>query len=274
MNIGIIGYGNIGRLLCESFLERGLLKPEHLIIHTRSPKKLEIINKYPSIQITHTPEELAQRADLLFLCVKPLEIGAVMAQISDHLHGTHLVSTAASIEIRDLEAYYDAKITKIIPTLTSQVKVGMTLVCHNQHVKEVDIAALYKLLQALGDIKRIEEDDFEAAADLTSCAPGLIASMFDEFVASGVRHSRLTREEAEEMVITTLYGTVKLLYEQKMRFDELVTKVATKGGITQEGVNVLRSGLPAVFDEVFERTLEKHHLIKAMSRQNKPIGAK
>ncbi|GAB6275056.1 MAG: hypothetical protein STSR0004_19210 [Peptococcaceae bacterium] len=64
------------------------------------------------------------------------------------------------------------------------------------------------------------------------------------------------------MVINTLYGTAKLLYEKSMKFDDVVTRVATKGGITQEGVKVLEDKLPEIFNEVFKVTLAKHEMIK------------
>jgi pyrroline-5-carboxylate reductase len=49
-----------------------------------------------------------------------------------------------------------------------------------------------------------------------------------------------------------------------MEFFELIDRVATKGGITEEGVKVLNRHLPAVFDEVFEKTLAKHETVKEM----------
>jgi len=47
-----------------------------------------------------------------------------------------------------------------------------------------------------------------------------------------------------------------------LTFEDIIEKVATKGGITEEGVKVLESYLPKIFDEVFEKTLEKRKLIK------------
>lgn len=42
-----------------------------------------------------------------------------------------------------------------------------------------------------------------------------------------------------------------------MSFEEVMTRVATKGGITEEGVKVLNVGLPKIFDELFQETLAK-----------------
>ncbi len=39
-----------------------------------------------------------------------------------------------------------------------------------------------------------------------------------------------------------------------------------KGGITEEGIKVLRVGLPDVFDQMFRSTLDKHEKGKAAIR--------
>jgi pyrroline-5-carboxylate reductase len=66
------------------------------------------------------------------------------------------------------------------------------------------------------------------------------------------------------MVLSTLCGTAKLIQERNMNFSEMISRVATKGGITEEGVNVLNKDLPAIFNNVFTRTLTKHEQVKKM----------
>ena len=46
-----------------------------------------------------------------------------------------------------------------------------------------------------------------------------------------------------------------------MGFDEAIARVATPGGITEEGVKVFRDRLPQVFGEMFEKTLEKRQAV-------------
>ena len=41
--IGIIGFGTIGKLFLEKFLDSGLLAPEDIFVSNRSPSKLEKI---------------------------------------------------------------------------------------------------------------------------------------------------------------------------------------------------------------------------------------
>lgn len=63
--------------------------------------------------------------------------------------------------------------------------------------------------------------------------------------------------------LKTLSGTAKLLKNSDMNFEEVVSRVATKDGITEVGARVIRSGLPALFDDVFRSTPGKHAERKA-----------
>ena len=63
------------------------------------------------------------------------------------------------------------------------------------------------------------------------------------------------------LVHKTLAGTARILDDEKTGFGTLVVRVATKGGITKEGVRVLEARLPVVFDEVFHATTETRRVV-------------
>ncbi|HEY8390812.1 MAG TPA: pyrroline-5-carboxylate reductase dimerization domain-containing protein [Clostridia bacterium] len=46
-----------------------------------------------------------------------------------------------------------------------------------------------------------------------------------------------------------------------MNFQDVISRVATKGGITEEGIKVFEKTLPQVFDEMFEQTLNRRKII-------------
>lgn len=271
--VGFIGYGSMGRMLVKGFVKSGALDPERMLICTRTEARLAGLPE--GVKTTGSNEELAQRCTHLFICVKPLEVKGVLDQIAQFFpQDAHLISIAACVTIGDLENVFPGKITKVIPSLTSEVGSGVSLICHNGQVGKQDAEYINNLFASISRVQSIREENFEVAADLTSCAPGLIAAIFQEFAAAGTRHSSLTPEEAEAMVVSTLDGTAKLLADKQLGFTETICRVATKGGITEEGVKVLRGGLPAVFDEVFSRTLDKHETVKARVREQFCSGRK
>ena len=64
------------------------------------------------------------------------------------------------------------------------------------------------------------------------------------------------------MVLETLLGTALTLCSGDVSFETLKSKVATKGGISEQGLAVLDQELPRLFDRVLEATTTKHEAVK------------
>jgi len=268
---GFIGYGSMGSMLINGFLKSGVLASEDTVVSNRTLAKIEnLVHKWKGITITTDNRKVARESDLLFVCVRPLDVLHVLHEIKDDLtNSTHLVSIAGCVTINDIESQFPGQVTKVIPSVTSEVREGISLVCHNPKVTEERIESLEKLLGAISRVVHVRENDFEVAADFTSCAPGMIAAIFDCFVKAGLKHTEIESDVAQRLVVSTLLGTAKLMTEKEIGFSELIGRVATKGGITEEGVKVLKNHLPAVLDEVFFKTLSKHGVVKEMIKKQK-----
>jgi len=268
---GFIGYGSMGGMLINGFVSTGALAPEEIVISNRTMSKIEnLAERWSGISLTTDNRKAAKESDLLFVCVRPLDVLAVLDEIKGYLSDSaHLVSTAACVTINDIESRFPGQVSKVIPSVTAEVREGISLICHNPKVTKEEIERLEKLLGAISKVLHISENEFEVAADLTSCAPGMIAAIFDSFVKAGLKHSGLSPDIAQKMITATLFGTSKLLAEKGTGFQDLIGRVATKGGITEEGVKVLNKHLPAAFDEVFQKTLSKHELVKGMIKDQR-----
>jgi len=271
---GFIGYGSMGRMLINGFLKSGILSPKETVISNRTMAKIEnLAQEWQGITLTTDNRKAAGESDLLFICVRPLDVLPVLREIKSDLKGsTHLVSIAGCVTINDIESQFPGQVTKVIPSVTSEVGEGISLVCHNPKVTGYGIEGIEKLLGAISRVVHVRENDFEVAADFTSCAPGMIAAIFDCFVRAGLKHTEIESDAAQKLIIATLFGTAKVMTEKGIGFSGLIERVATKGGITEEGVKVLNNHLPAVFDEVFFKTLSKHGVVKEMIKKQRDIN--
>lgn len=70
-------------------------------------------------------------------------LGELVGSISPD---THLISIAGSVEIRDIETLVKCKVSKLIPTITSEISAGVSLICHNSLVNFEDQKFIEKLL--------------------------------------------------------------------------------------------------------------------------------
>jgi pyrroline-5-carboxylate reductase len=264
MNTGFIGYGSMGSMFIKGFIESGMLSQEQIIVTRKDKSKLgEITKIWPRVNTTASVAEVIEMSQIIFICIKPMDYGEFLHEVKTHIRpDQHVVSTAGSVALARLDQILGCKITKVCPTITSDVNGGITLICHNNKVTDTDAEYIEALFGSISKVLCIGEESFGFASELTSCGPGLIAAIFKEMVKAGLRHiNSFTEAETTDMVEQTLYGTARLLAEEKMSFDSIVQRVATKGGITEEGVKVLEKGLPSVFEEMFTKTMEKQILV-------------
>ena len=267
---GFIGYGSMGNMIIDGFLSSGVVKPDEIIISNRTKIKLnEIKWKYPQIEITDNNRYLAGKCSKIFIFTGTPAVKEVTEEMKDELsQNSHIIYIAAALTIENVKSVFPGKISKVIPSLTSKVNEGISLICHDEKVTEKDAKFVNDLFSSISDVKIVEEKDFEAGANLTSCSPAFIAEIFMKFAQAGVENSDFTSEEVEDMVIKTLYGTAKLIYEGNMSFKEVISRVATKGGITEEGVKILEKELPGTFDELSKTTLAKNKKIREELNNN------
>ncbi|MNJ45884.1 pyrroline-5-carboxylate reductase [compost metagenome] len=174
----------------------------------------------------------------------------------------HIVSVAASVEFHNMESLSTCKITRVIPSITSEIREGVTLMAHNSKVDEDSAKQVEYWFSTLGEVRLIQESDFEVGADLTSCAPGLFSAILHHYIEAGMRYSQFTRSDTEAMVLNTFKATLHLLIEKEWTLSEMISRVATTGGITEEGINALNRSLPDAFNEMFMATLNKHQVLK------------
>jgi pyrroline-5-carboxylate reductase len=258
--IGIIGYGSMGKIILLKFAQSNLVDETNLFIANRTFEKIMDLSKtYPKINICKSNIELAKNVDILFICVKPLEIKIVLMEIINYLkNNCHIISLNGSVLFHQLEQIcVNMKISKIIPSVTAEINQSVTLVCHNDLVEDGNKNYLNKLLECFGTVVEIPEIEIGMGSELTSCMPGFIGAIFKVITNEAEKHTSINKNDIVKMVIETMYGTGKLLLEKGITFDNLITRVATKGGITEEGTKVIEEKLPEIINEMFEKTLEK-----------------
>lgn len=105
-------------------------------------------------------------------------------------------------------------VSRVIPAITSEAEAGISLVVHSEALAAEKKEHLNELLSVFSRVREIKESNVDAASNLTSSAPGFIAAIFEELALSAVRNSSLSKEEAFDFLIHSLYGTGKLLIEK------------------------------------------------------------
>ena len=255
MKIGIIGYGSMGKMLLWKFSANGKIAKEDLFVANRTPgKALEA----EDIAVVCDSAYLAANSDIVFVCVRPTDMKAVLSDISNTLKDDALlVILNGSITFDMIKKVVDRKTAKVIPSLTAEIDRSQTIVCYNDLVSDNDKAVLCGLLSSIGEVIELPENEVGMGSELVSCMPGFIASIFDVICTSAEAHTSIPKDQVVKMVLKTMTATGELMIRNDLSFNDVVTRVATPGGITEEGTRVIYDMFPEASDEMFNKTLAK-----------------
>ncbi len=261
--IAIIGYGSMGKMLLEKIIGAKIIPENHIYVSNRTIEKIKILKERYNIHICDTNVEAAKNTDLIFLCIRPTDIKTVLEEILTIINKkTHIISLNGSIRFEQLEKIAtENKISKVIPSVTAEINESQTLVCHNKKVTEKDKKPLMKILKSFGDIIELPEEEMGMGAELVSCMPGFIAALFNEIKKEAQKRTTITEHQIIAMLAHTMVGTGRLILEKNMTFEAVIERVATKGGITEEGTKIIERDFPEIAKNIFNRTLEKRKII-------------
>ena len=264
MRVGIIGYGSMGKMLLWKFSEAGNIVRQDLLVSNRTEAKLEEAKGIAQIV---SNKELASSSDIVFICVRPVDLKSVLEEIRDTINpDALLVSLNGSVSFGTIRKVIDVKTAKVIPSLTAEIGRSQTLVCFDERV--TDKSVLKDLLSSIGDVIELPENEMGMGSELVSCMPGFIASIFDVICRAAEGHTSIPKEQIVKMVLSTMSATGDLMLQKGMSFEDVVARVATKGGITEEGTKVVYEGFPETADLLFEKTLEKRRLTTEIAEKS------
>ena len=231
MKVGLIGYGSMGKMLTGKFAASGKLREGSILVSSRTKEKLKMLPA--GVHACGDNAELAAQADILFLCVKPGDLKGILEEIRPVLkQDALLVSLNGSVSFALLERIADRKIAKVIPSVTAEISRSQTLVCYNSLVEEKDKALLKGLLECFGEIIELPEHEMGMGSELVSCMPGFIASILDVICHSATGHTEIPAGQVIHMALKTMTATGEFMLENGSFFGEIVSRVATPGGIT------------------------------------------
>ncbi|WP_407463025.1 pyrroline-5-carboxylate reductase family protein [Methanobrevibacter sp.] len=293
MKIGVIGYGNMGSMIVNNILKLNLLlEDEELIVSNRHLNKFEsLIEEYPdeNLNITSDNTEIAKSCEKILISVETPQFKEVMDEIAPCLNeNTHIIYTCAGLNFNHIKSFYDGKLSLVIPTLASTVtsnnaisslsrRKGVTLVKHNSKVELQERLFVEDLFNEFSYVKKIdnpiyfnEEEDnlhptdneLEISTILTSCAPAFLAIMIEKLAQTSSELAKVSKDEAEDMILKTIIGTALLKEDQALSNEEIINKVATKKGITQEGVDLLDKKLNKIDRELVKCLLNRFDEVK------------
>ncbi|MCJ2183921.1 NAD(P)-binding domain-containing protein [Novosphingobium sp. 1949] len=233
-SILIFGCGNMAGAMLEGWLAGGV-PASTFTVYNRTPKPVpegvEQVNAVPQGRVF----------DAVMIGVKPQVLGSVVDQI-EPLAGpeTTVFSILAGNELASLAAQFPraGAILRIMPNLAcalgkSPIALGA------QGLGAADLEAVTTLMAPLGTPEWMEsEDQFHAVTALAGSGPAYVYRFIDA-LATGAAELGIEPAKAQRLATAMVEGAAALASASPLSAGQLADKVASPGGTTRAGMNVL-----------------------------------
>lgn len=253
MTYGFIGCGNMGGAVARAVC-RGA-GAQQVVLANRTAAKAQTL----AAELGCTAADnaaVAQRCDVIFLCVKPQMMAAMLGDIAPLLAARitpfTLVSMAAGLSIARIRemAGGDYPMVRMMPNTPVALGAGMTQYC-SDGVAPAVIEVLLAALAPSGRLDGVDEGQMDAASCVSGCGPAWVYQ-FIEALADGGVAAGLPRAKAQEYAAQMVMGSARMVLESGAHPGMLKDAVCSPGGSTIQGVRVLeqRAFRGAVTDAV------------------------
>lgn len=239
--LGFIGVGNMGGALARAASYR--VPGENIYLSNRSPEKAEALAKSLGAKAMGN-EDLAAKADYIFLGVKPQMMEALLTKLAPSFKARQdrfvLVTMAAGLQISRIQALaeFDGPVIRIMPNTPASIGEGMTLYACNEAVTQAEEQRFLDAMAGAGRFSKLPEALMDAGAAVSGCGPAF-AYLFLEALADGGVACGLPRAKALEFAAQMVLGSAKLLLESGQHPGVLKDAVCSPAGSTIQGVRRL-----------------------------------
>jgi pyrroline-5-carboxylate reductase len=233
--VWLVGAGNMGGAMLRGWLAAGLDPAQVTVIDPGASGLPEGISAFAA-----PPPDGAAPA-VLVLAVKPQLLDAVAPAIAPILEAeTLLVSILAGVEIASLRARFAAPraVVRVMPNTPVAVGKGV-MALHGDGLDQAQRDRVAALMAPLGVIEWIAEERlFDAVTAVSGCGPAFLFRFIDAMAKAGAALG-LPEDQAARLALATVEGSGALAMASAEAPGVLADRVASPGGSTREGLNVL-----------------------------------
>lgn len=236
MKTQMIGFWGAGKM-AEGILS-ALPSVENVIMAEKDTVRTADLQKRYGVAVTDDVREVAAKAHIIFLSVRPQDVESVAAKVKGNLGASQtVVSIVAGKTLAKLRSSFGrkAKLIRVMPNLALRAKAGMCAICPATNVPKDDVNAVESILGAAGATVILKEKDFDAVTALSGSGPAYFAYMEAAMMEGGIKLG-LKPAVARLLAEQTMYGTAKFLRESGADLQKFIDGVCTKGGTTAAGM--------------------------------------
>ena len=259
--IGIIGAGNMARSLAGGLVANGWRKQD-LILSDLDPQQRKAVTETLGLVTYENNDEVATRADVIVLAIKPQLLRGVAAGIAASTQKTRplVVSIAAGVRVDDLQRWLGGglAIIRVMPNTAALIGSGAAGLFANEFATQSQRDEAESILRAVGVTVWLEAENLmDVVTAVSGSGPAYFFLVMEELERAALKHG-LDAATARLLTLETAYGAAKMALEGGEEPAQLRRRVTSPGGTTERAVQVLEEGhIGRLFNDAVTAAVER-----------------
>lgn len=235
--IGFIGGGNMAEALIKGILQTGIGRGEEISVSDVRQDRLAYLEDRYGIHPVGRNAELAGRANVIVLSVKPQQMESVLEEIAGHVRkGTLAISIAAGVRTAKILAKLPgAQVIRVMPNTPAMMGAGAAGI-YSANADETGLLRAMRIFSSVGTAVVLESEDLlDAVTAVSGSGPAYFFYLMENMIKAGLELG-LSEQTVADLVLQTAYGAAilaKQAAQQGEGPEELRRKVTSPGGTTQ-----------------------------------------
>ncbi len=238
MKATIIGAGNIGLALADGLLKSGNCTAADITVTRRSATALQNLTT-KGFAVTNDNGAAVKNADLIFLCVLPQQLNAVLDEIQPSVDAASqlLVSVVTGVHTDDIKLRIadNVRIVRAMPNTAMRVNKSMTCLSA-ANATAADMHLVQQIFNTMGTTLVLNEEMMSAATALCACGIAFFLRSIRAASQGGVEIG-FHAHDAIQIAAQTALGAAQLLLQNNTHPEEEIDKVTSPKGCTIAGLN-------------------------------------
>lgn len=205
------------------------------------PQPNEIV-KQSAKNIFTSLTEVQDNYDGIILAVKPQIFPEVLPLLKDKIANAWVLSIAAGKTLQSIAVILGNEIPLIraMPNIPALIGQGMTVCVANSHVTQEQKQNVSSLLNAIGDLVWIDdEEQMHAVTALSGSGPGYVFAFIEAMEKAGIANG-LSPVLSRKLAIKTVQGAGAMVLQSDKTPAELREQVTSVKGTTAAALEILQ----------------------------------
>jgi pyrroline-5-carboxylate reductase len=233
--LGFIGAGKLAGSVMRGLVRAQFCSPAEIIASEPNENTRAALRDEIGIELTTENAEVAEKADVIFIGVKPGVVLPMLHKIVSAIQNKLVISLAAGVRLKSIEEIANARFMRALTNTPSVICQAATAIARGSRTSNQDVALARQIFSAIGIVVEVAEEQIDVVTALSGSGPAFVYTVI-EALAQGGKKCGLPAETSMTLAAQTVRGAAQLALETKKSPEELIKMVVTPGGTTAAGL--------------------------------------